>query len=199
MHEYYRLQNESRTDKIDANIKNWLNIFNLGEQIKVERVSNAGFNLSIIKGGKEIGLADFGNGEANLISLILQITILSHEEDEYRNRPELYLIEEPELYLHPDWQSKLADFFIESSNELDIQYIIETHSEYLIRKFQLLIAKKIIKPDKISCYYLDKNPDKKAIRIKFREDGIAENDFGPGFFDESTKLTIDLISWQSEN
>ena len=63
------------------------------------------------------------------------------------------IIEEPEINLHPAFQSKLADMFVEAAKVFNIQFIIETHSEYLIRRLQYLTAKKDIKTDDTVIYY----------------------------------------------
>ena len=51
------------------------------------------------------------------------------------------LIEEPETHLHPKYQSMLAEMFLDAYTTYNIQFVIETHSEYLIRKFQTFVAK----------------------------------------------------------
>lgn len=51
------------------------------------------------------------------------------------------VIEEPETHLHPKYQSLLADMFMDAYTTWNIHFVIETHSEYLIRKFQTFVAK----------------------------------------------------------
>lgn len=51
------------------------------------------------------------------------------------------LIEEPETHLHPKYQSMLAEMFLDAYTTYNIQFVVETHSEYLIRKFQTFVAK----------------------------------------------------------
>ncbi len=53
----------------------------------------------------------------------------------------MVLLEEPESNLHPNLQSKLADFLIDASDRFGIKWVIETHSEYFIRKLQYWTAK----------------------------------------------------------
>ena len=50
------------------------------------------------------------------------------------------LLEEPEANLHPAFQSKLADLFSEVAVDYEQQLIVETHSEYMVRKFQYLVV-----------------------------------------------------------
>ncbi len=109
------------------------------------------------------------------------------------------LIEEPETNLHPSFQSKLADLLIDASKRFNIQFVIETHSEYLIRKMQFLTAKKIIKPADTQIYYFyepDKIPDNEpqVKKIEINEAGNLSDDFGKGFFDEADNIAINIFN-----
>ena len=70
------------------------------------------------------------------------------------------IIEEPESNLHPNLQSKLADILVLAYKTYDIHFILETHSEYLIRKLQYLIASDqfSLKTEDVAVYYFN-NPD----------------------------------------
>ena len=109
-------------------------------------------------------------------------------------------IEEPEIHLHPRFQSLLADMFAYAMKNYNINFIIETHSEYLIRKMQLLVANGDVKSDDISLLYVNdpdenKRPDgEPQIKdIGICSDGYLNESFGPGFFDEASSLSRKLL------
>jgi predicted ATPase len=114
------------------------------------------------------------------------------------------IIEEPEANLHPNLQSKLADVFVEIIKYYpEINFIIETHSEYMIRRLQYLTAKREICTDKSIIYYFNaekyvrpNEPKVKAIQIT--SNGNLTDTFGPGFYDESTRLQFDLMKLNQE-
>lgn len=168
--------------------------------------------------GTERELVDFGYGIKQLVLIILQISVLSQQnkrseqvygydgetiEDTYI--PSLLIVEEPESNLHPKWQSFLADMFAEANRRFNIQLIIETHSEYLIRKFQSLVAKKEIGDKKVKLFYLRKlqgeSEDKRQIDSLFiQEDGsINYTMFDNGFFDENYNLEMSLMNVRRDN
>jgi predicted ATPase len=134
-------------------------------------------------------------------------TILEDDE-QFKNktykRNELFdyhvvLLEEPETNLHPNFQSKLADFLLDASKRFNIQFIIETHSEYLIRKLQYLVATKETYPKDIALYYFNDpenipQGEEQVKKIEFLEDGNLSENFGNGFFDEADNLAIDLFN-----
>jgi predicted ATP-binding protein involved in virulence len=48
----------------------------------------------------------------------------------------IILIDEPEISLHPIWQSKFKDFLLEIFKDLDVQIIIATHSPYIFKNLK---------------------------------------------------------------
>ena len=68
-------------------------------------------------------------------------------------------MEQPEIHLHPNAQSQLADVFIdvikskEGGKDRNIQLIIETHSEHFLRRLQRRIAEDAISMDSVSAYF----------------------------------------------
>jgi predicted ATPase len=161
----------------------------------------------IKKGKKEILLADLGYGFSQLIPIILKIrligiTKLKEDNLSIRLWPTVFLLEEPEANLHPSLQSKLAEFIILAATEFNIQFIIETHSEYMIRNFQYLTAKKEINPWDTQIFYFN-HPESEEFsnqpvkEIDILSDGRLSSEFGEGFFDEIPRLLAFLYNSSS--
>ncbi len=145
-------------------------------------------------------LADEGYGVTQLVALLLQIAnnILLDPD----KKPAKYIcIEEPEIHLHPAYQSKLADMFVEAYQKYNIHFIIETHSEYLIRKLQVLVADKEnnLTPNDVSLNYVDKDENGISTnrKIEIRDDGRLDGSFGKGFYDEAGGLSRQLFTLNS--
>ena len=51
----------------------------------------------------------------------------------------IYLVQQPEIHLHPDAQAGLADFFIYLAS-YGVITIVETHSEYLLLRLRRRLA-----------------------------------------------------------
>jgi predicted ATPase len=104
---------------------------------------------------------------------------------------ENYLIEEPEANLHPALQSKLADLFLDAYYKFGHRFVIETHSEYIIRKLQAHVGKGKVDPNLIKIYYFEM--DETVREIKINSDGSLSDSFGPGFIDEAQNLALELF------
>lgn len=204
-------------------IDKWIREFGIGYRFAIESLSDGiGLVLKIYQSEDDsVGrlLADYGYGISQLVSILLEIetAILKVDDDlgpsivDYHNRtinlanlwqvsdldttPICIAIEEPEIHLHPRYQSLLADMFVDAYLNYGIQFIVETHSEYLIRKLQNHVGKGTIKPDALSFLYVeDGNGSEKKVReIGIAEDGRLTDKFGPGFFDEADSLAMNLL------
>lgn len=175
-----------------------LEILEIEGSLEIVRYENVISVIYIKQKDKDVALADLGFGFSQLIPIVLKII------NTVESNSEILIIEEPEANLHPNLQSKLADIFALTVKTFPrLNLIIETHSEYLIRKLQYLTAKGDISPDDTSIYYF--NADKyvspqepKVKQIEIRENGNLSDTFGPGFYDETTRLQFNLMKLNQE-
>lgn len=176
-----------------------LSILEIDGTIEIERFENVISVVYIKMKEKKIALSDLGFGFSQIIPIILKISNISKSK-----YSQTLIIEEPEANLHPNLQSKLADIFIITLKYYpEFNFIIETHSEYFIRRLQYLTAKNDISIDKTIIYYF--NADKyvsvnepKVKKIEIKSDGNLSDNFGPGFYDETTRLQFDLMRLNQE-
>ena len=80
----------------------------------------------------EVLITDVGFG----VSQVLPILVLCY----YAPKGATLIFEQPEIHLHPSVQAGLADIFIDVIKTRNIQIIIESHSEHLLRRLQRRIA-----------------------------------------------------------
>lgn len=207
-----------KTDDEWKFISKWMSnkedYFGLGDDFKIDDTEGAGYYVKIKTDGLWENLADKGVGTIQLMILLLKLAIIMRNA---RNGLTI-LIEEPEQNVHPMLQSKIADMLLDfheimKKKGCDIQLIVETHSEYIIRKIQLLVAKMpdeekedLDKNNPFSVFYFDteykgesdnSSDEEKEIKpyykMIFRTNGRFSNRFGNGFLDEATNLAFELF------
>jgi predicted ATPase len=198
--------------------------FKIGKELSVFRDEGIGLTKIFLVNfdDTKTPLVDLGYGVSQLLPIIMKIAVIAqkhqgiHEYD-FNNQegfyekqtiyfsPSTLLIEEPEANLHPSLQSKMAELFIDAASRFNIQFLIETHSEYLIYKFQEYIGKKVVSPNDVKMYYFNHpndvregEKDEYISHVEIGEDGSIDYDkyFGKGFFDEQSNLKLSLLNIQ---
>ncbi|RMH40451.1 MAG: DUF3696 domain-containing protein, partial [Gammaproteobacteria bacterium] len=97
----------------------------------------------------------------------------------------VFLLEQPELHLHPKVQAILADFFL-GLTRVGKQVIVETHSEYLINRLRRRVAEDesdTLHQD-IQIYFVERENGTSRFRsVDLNEFGVPL-DWPKGFFDD---------------
>lgn len=125
------------------------------EEFKVNPISEQRQEYEVkarTKGSKDwVDLPDVGFGISQVLPVLVQCF--------YAPAGSIILMEQPEIHLHPNAQSALADVMIdvinsrENGTDRDIQLVIETHSEHFLRRLQRRIAEDIVPQGKVSAYF----------------------------------------------
>lgn len=148
------LDGDSLTEILKENnvVKNkvnkWLNNFNLS--VNVSTLQDVIHKLKIKQNNLDLDITDVGFGISQVLPVIVQ-GFLSFENS-------LTIIEQPEIHLHPKMQADLADLFIDiiKVNRSAKKYLlIETHSEYLLKRLRRRISEnKNITSDDVAIYFV---------------------------------------------
>lgn len=198
-------------------VAKWMKEFEVGEYFQIRPVTDEAYRFWIcdtrddIDLEKCIPLADKGMGSVHIMALLLKVAyIIRHgqgikavagdENDvvKLEKKQSVLFLEEPELNLHPGLQSKLADLFSEVNKTYGIRFVVETHSEYLIRRTQVLVAneefytqEEVDEYNLFRVYYfgLETTP----YEMCFQPSGKFDRTFGPGFFNVADDSAIELF------
>lgn len=203
VHEFFQ-ENILAGESADRFIKKWLKEFEIGKNINVVPLSGEGYYVKIDTGDDDIHLADMGMGSIQLVILLLRLATIGHRS-ETALQPWWIFIEEPEQNLHPMIQSKLADLFDDFTQTFCDPYmhtlIIETHSEYLIRRTQIMATEYVEKyleptiddmfPFKV--FYFPAERGKQPYDMQYLPNGMFANKFDSGFFDEAGRMHMEIL------
>ena len=91
-------------------------------------------------------------------------------------------MEQPEIHLHPAVQSGLADVMLSVAKARNVQIVVESHSEHLLRRLQRRVAEGTAAPDQVKLYFVSaRNGVARASDLSLNRYGEVEN-WPEGFF-----------------
>ena len=196
-------------------VTDWMRKFGVGHDFDVISIDGEAYRVKIKDEDNSIvNLADKGMGSIQLMILLLRLAtilreyepqnIVTLEESDQLRYPTI-IIEEPEQNLHPKVQSQLADLFLYLNREYFCRFLIETHSEYIIRKTQAIVAEQDYKNEDelkehnpFMVYFFEPNASDRPRRMDYAVSGAFKDKFGEGFFDEASKWDMTIIRKEFE-
>ena len=219
IHEYKQL-NILEGEEEHRFVLKWMQVFEVGADFSISMHAGEAYEMRILSNNVRIHLADKGMGSIQAMLLIMRIACvikriklaeknstvnhvvngkeLKQDSSNYgRINKTTVIIEEPELNLHPALQSKLADLFLDVHQRFNIDFLIETHSEYILRRSQVIVAEnefEVAPNENPFCvHYFPKDYDQLPYRLDYQKDGSFNRNFGDGFFDEASSSTLELL------
>ena len=183
----------------------WLGYMEMGTDFTIEKNDkDDSYTMTIMQdNGVESDLCDMGSGIIHFVALCFKLLSIIEAQKKNDYAPTV-LIEEPEQNLHPMLQSHMANFLLdvsdlykEVSNGKELKMVVETHSEYIIRRSQIIVKASYARNESnpFRVYYFPSNNDKKKepYDMLYQSNGRFVEKFGNGFTDESTLLSYQLL------
>lgn len=146
----------------------------LFDEIEVEtfgaKDDAAPFRIMVRKFGKRRkglhrNMVDVGYGVSQALPVITELL--------RPDPPSLFLLQQPEVHLHPSAQAALGSLFCSVANP-DRQIVVETHSDYIIDRVRMDVRDKTtdLKPEDVSILYFERGDTDVSIHsISIDEDG----------------------------
>jgi predicted ATPase len=136
-------------------------------------------------------ISDVGYGVSLQLPIILKALLADTLSD---GTKKIIMIEQPEVHLHPRLHSALVETLAELSK--NTIYFIETHSEHVVRKLQVIVKDRYadIQPENVTIHYLSrKSKQSEVSSYKILPNGLFNKPFPSGFFDNSYLLSKQLL------
>ncbi len=134
---------------LEQYVAQWLKKLGLIYDFHIDSVAEGSrlFEVKVRESPKasEVLIPDVGFG----VSQILPVLVLCF----YVPRGSTVILEQPEIHLHPSVQAGLADVFIDAWKKRNVQVIVESHSEHLLRRLQRRIAEEEISKEDVGLYF----------------------------------------------
>ena len=116
------------------------------------------FQLQVkVRSGPHANIMDVGYGISQSLPMLVDVMAAGSKEGR------TFLLQQPEVHLHPRGQAQLASFFIEAFKKRDDRFLIETHSDYIVDRVRIAVRQGKLKPDDVAILYFE--PKGNAVSI----------------------------------
>ena len=158
------------------------------------------FQLQVkVRSGPNANIMDVGYGVSQSLPILVDVMATGElDGGGRRNRAgRTFLLQQPEVHLHPRGQAELASLFVEACGKRGNRFLIETHSDYIIDRIRISVRKGLLKPDDVSILYFE--PKGAAVTIH----GLTLDEYGnlqdvpAGYRDFFVKETDRLLGFEA--
>ncbi|WP_344717684.1 AAA family ATPase [Nesterenkonia halobia] len=181
--EYIGTDQEQRESPLIEAVNDWAKYIQIGSNFDAQSHGKLGVGLKLEISGGVRDLTSVGVGVSQALPLLVGLLAAP--------RGCIFIIEQPELHLHPDVQARLADFVI--SARPDICAIVETHSEAFVTRLRRRVAEGSVAPNKIDILFVEPGPDgSQSRKLEVSRYGDL-SDWPEGFISSSKEDAIAIM------
>jgi predicted ATPase len=98
--------------------------------------------------GRPANLIDVGYGVSQALPVVVQSILAT--------KGSMLLLQQPEVHLHPRAQAALGSLFVSLVASKAKEFVVETHSDYIIDRVRQEVAKGAIAADQVGILYFEK-------------------------------------------
>ena len=164
--------------------------------IKVKRHGkqmNDPFQLQVkVRSGSHANLMDVGYGVSQSLPILVDVL---ERSDRRLGHKYAFLLQQPEVHLHPRGQAALASLFVQAFKKSGNRFLIETHSDYIIDRVRISVRKGLLKPDDVSVLYFEPRGSAVAIHNMTLDEHGNLLDAPRGYRDFFVKETDELLGF----
>lgn len=170
----YNTGPRKRHESLQLVVARWLRELGVIDSFKVVPIDRGRDEYEVLvraPGSRmEVLLTDVGFGVSQVLPVVTECF--------YAAQGSTIIMEQPEIHLHPAVQAGLADLFVEAiqmrekrpgkgagTRPRDVQLIVESHSEHLLRRLLRRIAEERLDPAFVRCYVVEPGQDGSTISL----------------------------------
>lgn len=104
-------------------------LFRKLELKKYGRAKNSPFELDVVLDHHPLSIMNVGYGVSQSLPILAEIATRANKS--------WFIIQQPEVHLHPKAQAEIGELFYDAVNKWEQTILVETHSDYMIDRYRL--------------------------------------------------------------
>lgn len=163
----WRKRNKSEWEAVQKDIEKFGSAAGMFQDMSVKsfgQTASDPFQLQFASFGPKMNIVDLGYGTSQVLPLLFDSSTEPYGTT--------FLIQQPEVHLHPRAQAELGQFFVSSFKNKGHNYVLETHSDFIVDRIRLAIRNKQIAVEDVSILFFERRRLENVIHsIQLNQDG----------------------------
>jgi hypothetical protein len=143
------------------------------------------FELDVILGKHPLSVSSVGYGVSQSLPVIVEIFS--------RAKNSWFAIQQPEVHLHPKAQAALGEAFFDMTTTENKKFVVETHSDYAIDRFRILLRKSKYKIKSQILFFEKSDSGNRVVPIEIDENGDLDSGQPDSYRSFFMKEEMDLL------
>jgi predicted ATPase len=182
----------SEKNNLADSLSRWFRATGIAQDVFVKPLTSRHFEICIRSNdGSEHNICDVGFGCSQVLPVLIGGLHLQKNEANQKNRQSVFVVQEPEIHLHPNAQASLGSFFVEMARNGG-QTFVETHSDNLILRVARHVAEGDLKPEDVAIFWVQDTGPERVKHISLTKDGSFSPEWPGGFFPQRHEESLAL-------
>ena len=159
----------------------------------IENKELSPFELNIILSDRKLRITNVGYGVSQALPIITEVI--------RSDRGSGFLIQQPEVHLHPKAQAFMGEFLFSECVNSNKKFFVETHSDYLIDRIRTEIRKsrkKDIEKKVVLMFFERSEAGNSVTRIEIDKDGNIDPNQPESYRDFFLKEQLNILGYSSD-
>lgn len=169
---------------LESEISRWFKATGIGQEVVVKNLTPRHCEVCVTgNDGIQHNICDVGFGCSQVLPVLIgAMNLYASDTTRHLNQEPIFIVQEPEIHLHPNAQAELGTFFVETLKKSG-QLFIETHSDNLVLRVARHVALGDLDPSDVKFFFVSDNDGEKEVQvIQPKKDGGFEPNWPGGFF-----------------
>jgi predicted ATPase len=181
--------------RLIENVSRWFASTKMSRGIKVKALTSRHYEICVVgHDGRDHNICDVGFGCSQVLPVLIGALNIGNMMSfrAFTESNPIYIVQEPEIHLHPDAQAELGTFFVNLFKDSG-QVFIETHSSNLIIRLQRHVAAGDISAKDLRIFYVSSGEVPPTVSVvNVNDSGFFEGNWPGGFFPQRQEESLAL-------
>lgn len=151
MAKLYRAKNKESWKRLKESLERYGQSSQMFSEVHIKSfgtTSSDPFQIQLSQSGPKTNIIDLGYGTSQVLPVIYDVASAGNKT--------IFLIQQPEVHLHPKAQAALGTYFVDSYLIDRKNFLLETHSDFIVDRIRNCVLRGTVEPDDVALLFFQR-------------------------------------------